>query len=153
MEEEIIEVNDPLIPVSQNTTATPANGRADTINSTALFFLRGFFAGRRFVSFPLMIVRYMSVELLDDWKEDFGYLLPVVVTDTIWNLAFVVASVVMLILSVSEKPNEPVRVWLCVYLLQCVVHVVLVWLEYVRRNRLDSSRLTDSTTDISTQIR
>lgn len=92
----------------------------------------GLFAGRRGAS---MIVRENVALQLEDWREDFGYSLPVVVFDTIWNLVFVVVSVIMLIWTVVEKPNVPVRVWICVYSLQCVVHVVLTWKEYKRRNR------------------
>ena len=49
-------------------------------------------------------------------------------------MTFVVASIVMLIWSVNEKPNVPLRVWICGYALQCVVNIVLVWLEYRRRS-------------------
>ncbi|CAI0432014.1 unnamed protein product [Linum tenue] len=52
----------------------------------------------------------------------------------LWNIAFVLASFTMLMLTTKERPNTPIRVWICGYALQCLVHVVLVWLEYRRRN-------------------
>ena len=52
----------------------------------------------------------------------------------LWNTAFVAVSVVMLICTVDERPNTLIRLWICGYALQCLVHVVLVWLEYRRRN-------------------
>nr|XP_043625930.1 E3 ubiquitin-protein ligase At1g63170-like [Erigeron canadensis] len=150
---EITVVDEPLLPTRQNTTATPSAG-VDTVTLTAvLLFLRGFISGRRLASIPSMIVLDNAEDLLEKWREDFGYLLPVVVIETIWNLAFVVVSVVMLILSVSEIPNVPVRVWIGVYGLQCVIHVVLVCSEYVRRNRPDSSDGDDTVIVASTQIR
>ncbi len=50
-----------------------------------------------------------------------------------WNLAFVVVSAAVLIWTVHERPNVPVRVWICGYALQCLIHVGLVWFEYRRR--------------------
>ncbi|KAI8020567.1 E3 ubiquitin protein ligase RIE1 [Camellia lanceoleosa] len=70
---------------------------------------------------------------LDEARANRGT--PVVALDMVWNLAFIVVSVVMLICIVEERPNVPIRVWICGYSLQCLVHVVLVWLEYRRRNR------------------
>lgn len=52
-----------------------------------------------------------------------------------WNLAFVIVSVVMVGCTLDESTNVPIRVWVCGYGLQCLVHVVLVWVEYRRRNR------------------
>ncbi|KAL5555922.1 hypothetical protein UlMin_038158 [Ulmus minor] len=52
------------------------------------------------------------------------------------NTAFVVVSVVMLIISADERPNMPIRLWICGYAFQCLVHVVLVGLEYRRRNTM-----------------
>lgn len=40
----------------------------------------------------------------------------------------------MLVYARKERPNVPIRVWICVYAAQCLVHVVLVWVEYQRRN-------------------
>lgn len=96
-----------------------------------LAMLLGRATGRRG---PSMLVRETAARELDERRADWGYSKPVVALDMMWNTAFVVVSVVMLILTVDEHPNTPIRVWICGYALQCFVHVVLVWMEYRRRN-------------------
>ncbi|KAI3453179.1 hypothetical protein Pfo_009842 [Paulownia fortunei] len=81
-----------------------------------------------------MVVRETAARELEERRADWGYSKPVVALDIMWNLAFVIASVVMLICTAKENPNVPIRVWVCGYALQCLVHVVLVWVEYNRRN-------------------
>nr|GEW93903.1 E3 ubiquitin-protein ligase RIE1-like [Tanacetum cinerariifolium] len=81
-----------------------------------------------------MLVRETAARQLEERRADWGYSKPVVALDMTWNMAFVVVSVVMLFVTWGEKPNVPVRVWVVGYGLQCALHVVLVWLEYCRRN-------------------
>lgn len=81
-----------------------------------------------------MLVRETAARELEERRADWGYSKPVVALDIMWNLAFVVVSVVLLICTANENPNVPIRVWVCGYALQCMVHVVLVWVEYSRRN-------------------
>lgn len=81
-----------------------------------------------------MMVRETAARQLEERRADWGYSKPVVALDILWNLAFVVASVGMLICAAKERPNVPLRVWICIYAAQCLVHMVLVWLEYRRRN-------------------
>ncbi|XP_044489789.1 E3 ubiquitin protein ligase RIE1-like [Mangifera indica] len=83
---------------------------------------------------PSMLVRETAARELEERRADWGYSKPVVALDMLWNTAFVVVSVAMLIVTIDEKPNTPIRLWICGYALQCLVHVVLVWLEYRRRN-------------------
>ncbi|KVH96201.1 Beta-Casp domain-containing protein [Cynara cardunculus var. scolymus] len=97
-----------------------------------LALLLGRASGRRGAS---MLVRETAARQLEERRADWGYSKPVVALDITWNLAFVAVSVVLLICTLEEKPNVPIRVWICGYALQCAVHVVLVWLEYRRRNR------------------
>ena len=80
-----------------------------------------------------MLVRQSAARQLEEWRADWGYSLPVVVMDMMWNLLFVFVSVVMLLCTPKEKPKVPLRFWICVYAFQCVVHIALVWLEYFRR--------------------
>ncbi|CAA6664284.1 unnamed protein product [Spirodela intermedia] len=68
-------------------------------------------------------------------RADWGFSRPVVALDISWNVAFVVASLGVLSSTVRERPNVPIRLWIAGYALQCVVHVVLVWVEYRRRSR------------------
>ncbi|XP_024988411.1 E3 ubiquitin protein ligase RIE1-like [Cynara cardunculus var. scolymus] len=120
----------PLLTSRQDTRDSPSAGGDRT--TTMLSLLLGLFAGRRGAS---MLVRQTAARQLEDWRADWGYSLPVVVLDMTWNFVFVVVSVVMLFWTAREKPNVPLRLWICVYSLQCAIHIVLVWLEYRRRNR------------------
>uniref|UniRef100_A0A5B7AX13 RING-type E3 ubiquitin transferase n=1 Tax=Davidia involucrata TaxID=16924 RepID=A0A5B7AX13_DAVIN len=103
----------------------------DATRPTTIALLLGRATGRRG---PSMLVRETAAHELEERRADWGYAKPVVALDMMWNLAFVIVSVVMLICTVKERPNVPIRLWICGYALQCLVHVVLVWLEYRRRN-------------------
>ncbi|XP_059649721.1 E3 ubiquitin protein ligase RIE1-like [Cornus florida] len=107
-----------------------ATGEGATRPNT-LAMLLGRASGRRG---PSMLVRETAARELEERRADWGYSKPVVALDMMWNLAFVIVSVVMLICTASEKTNVPIRVWICGYALQCSVHVFLVWLEFRRRN-------------------
>ncbi|KAJ9548999.1 hypothetical protein OSB04_021542 [Centaurea solstitialis] len=111
-----------------------------------LALLLGRASGRRGAS---MLVRETAARQLEERRADWGYSRPVVALDITWNLAFVAVSLVLLICTLEEKPNVPIRVWICGYALQCAVHVVLVWLEYRRRNRRvqEDERMTIGETD------
>ncbi|KAK8583024.1 hypothetical protein V6N13_069788 [Hibiscus sabdariffa] len=128
---------------SSSATATPAiEPHAPLLGSrqpdapeaarpSTLALMLGRVTGRRGAS---LLVRETAARELEERRADWGYSKPVVVLDILWNTAFVVVSVVMLICTVDERPNTPIRLWICGYALQCLVHVVLVWLEYRRRN-------------------
>lgn len=87
--------------------------------------------GRRGAS---MVVRETAAQELEERRADWGYSKPVVALDMLWNAAFVVVAAVMLLVYKEEKPNVPVRFWICGYAAQCLVHVVLVWLEFRKRS-------------------
>ncbi|KAL7149545.1 hypothetical protein ABFS83_05G048400 [Erythranthe nasuta] len=88
-----------------------------------------------------VMVRETAARELEERRADWGYSKPVVALDIMWNLSFVIVSVIMLICTAEENPGVPIRVWVCGYALQCLVHVVLVWIEYNRRNsRQDRNR-------------
>jgi uncharacterized membrane protein YgcG len=82
---------------------------------------------------PSMMVRETAAEQLEERQSDWAYSKPVVILDILWNFAFIVAAVVVLILSRDESPSSPLRLWISGYALQCVVHVVCVCLEFRRR--------------------
>ncbi|KAI9075021.1 hypothetical protein K1719_043071 [Acacia pycnantha] len=105
---------------------------SDAPRTPTLALLLGRAVGRRG---PSMLVRETAARELEERRADWGYSKPVVVLDISWNMAFVVVSIVMLLLTTNEKCNTPIRVWICGYAVQCLVHVVLVWLEYRRRAR------------------
>ncbi|KAK1437688.1 hypothetical protein QVD17_03484 [Tagetes erecta] len=116
----------PLLTPRQYTT----EGGRVTPNALALLLNRA--SGRHG---PSMLVRETAARQLEASRADWGYSKPIVAVDITWNLSFVLVSIVMMIFTLKEKPNVPIRVWICGYSVQCAVHVVLVWLEYRRRNR------------------
>ncbi|KAH0468012.1 hypothetical protein IEQ34_003045 [Dendrobium chrysotoxum] len=104
-------------------------------NRVAAFLGRA--AGRRG---PPALVRETAARQLDERRADWAYSRPVVAVDIAWNLSFAVVSASVIAASTCERPNVPVRVWIAVYALQCVLHVALVWSEY-RRRRGDEGRV------------
>lgn len=84
---------------------------------------------------PSLLVRQTAARQLEERRADWGFSRPVVALDIAWNVAFAVASLGVLFSTVRERPNVPIRLWIAGYALQCVVHVVLVWVEYRRRSR------------------
>ncbi|KAL7000863.1 E3 ubiquitin protein ligase rie1 [Sarracenia purpurea var. burkii] len=108
----------------------PRQEVAAGVRPTTLAMMLGRATGRRG---PSILVRETAARQLEERRADWGYSKPVVALDMMWNLAFVLVSIVMLSCTTNERPNEPIRIWICGYALQCLVHVVLVWLEYRRR--------------------
>lgn len=116
----------PLLPSRQ-----PSNSDGSTSPIGPLALLLGRATGRRGTS---MLVRETAARELEERRIDWGYSKPVVALDITWNLAFVFVSLGVLIHSADEKPNTPIRLWIVVYAAQCLVHAVLVWFEFRRRN-------------------
>eukprot|EP00262_Sarcandra_glabra_P000571 TRINITY_DN10684_c0_g2_i1.p1 TRINITY_DN10684_c0_g2~~TRINITY_DN10684_c0_g2_i1.p1 ORF type:complete len:349 (+),score=18.72 TRINITY_DN10684_c0_g2_i1:113-1159(+) len=114
---------------------------ADAARSTTLSLLMG--RTRRGGGGPSMLVRETAAHQLDERRADWGYSKPVVALDIIWNIAFAIVSAIVLISTSKETPETPIRVWICGYAIQCLVHVVLVWFEY-RRRSLRRRRRADS---------
>lgn len=125
----------PLLRTRQEDSPTRRGNGAGT---APLAVLLGRVTGRRGAS---MLVRETAARELEERRADWGYSKPVVALDIMWNLAFVIVSIVMLLCTLHEKPNAPIRVWIGGYALQCLVHVVLVWVEYRRRNWGISNRM------------
>lgn len=96
---------------------------------------------------PSVLVRETAARELEERRADWGYSKPVVLLDVAWNTAFVVVAAVMLGCTVEENPNTPIRLWICGYAVQCLVHVALVWLEYRRRNGIEGGRDEESLDD------
>ncbi|KAJ7537968.1 hypothetical protein O6H91_11G029900 [Diphasiastrum complanatum] len=94
---------------------------------------------RRLMREPSMLVRETAAEQLEERQSDWAYSRPVVILDLIWNLAFVVVAVVVLVLSRQERPSTPLRIWLLGYGVQCTLHMVCVCSEYLARRRRRAS--------------
>jgi len=99
-------------------------------------------SGRRMMREPSMLVREAAAEQLEERQSDWAYSKPVVVLDVVWNFAFVVVAGTVLVLSASEAPGMPLRLWILGYAMQCVLHMVCVCVEYRRRRR--NQRATSS---------
>ncbi|KAK2363113.1 hypothetical protein P8452_66110 [Trifolium repens] len=68
----------------------------------------------------------------DDEDDDAGcaYSRAVLVVDMVWNLSFVVVAAAVILSTFGEHPSTPLRLWLCGYALECVLHVAFVYSEY-----------------------
>lgn len=97
-------------PLLRPRESTPSPTAAAARPAT-LALLLGRAAGR--ARGPSMLVRETAARELEERRADWGYSKPVVALDMLWNTAFVVVSVVMLIITVDEKPNTPIRFWIC----------------------------------------
>ncbi|KAJ0242890.1 putative RING zinc finger protein [Hirschfeldia incana] len=121
-------------PTMSDSTTTPlllSRRQSPRRRQPLLAGLLGRASGHRGAS---MVVRETAAQELEERRADWGYSKPVVALDMLWNTAFVVVAVVMLLITKEETPHVPVRVWICGYALQCLVHVVLVWLEFRKRS-------------------
>lgn len=80
-----------------------------------------------------MRVRESAAQQIEERQSDWAYSRPIVVLDLVWNLAFVLVSIFVLIMSRNEIPAVPLRLWIVGYGFQCVLHMVCVCMEYKRR--------------------
>ncbi|KAM3289805.1 E3 ubiquitin-protein ligase [Capsicum chacoense] len=69
----------------------------------------------------------------DDQQSNWAYSKPVVIIDVVWYFMYMIAAILVLVLSRNENPEMPLRVWIVGYSLLCLLHVVCVLLEYKRR--------------------
>ena len=93
---------------------------------------------------PSVRVRETAAEQLEERQSDWAYSKPIIVLDVLWNMAFVVMAVVVLGLSLEEKPDVSLRLWIFGYGLQCLFHVACVLLEYKIRNERRVSALPNN---------
>lgn len=80
-----------------------------------------------------MRVREAAAEQIEERQTDWSYSKPIVILDLLWNIAFVIVSILVLIMSRNESPSMPLRLWIIGYALQCSLHMVCVSVEYKRR--------------------
>ncbi|KAG6596184.1 E3 ubiquitin protein ligase RIE1, partial [Cucurbita argyrosperma subsp. sororia] len=64
--------------------------------------------------------------------RSFSYSMPILVLDVLWNLAFVLVSIVVLLSTFRERPSTPLRLWISGYAFQCLLHIGFVFFEYQR---------------------
>ncbi|TYH99916.1 hypothetical protein ES332_A11G097800v1 [Gossypium tomentosum] len=108
--------------------------RSPPLPRTAARLLRRASSRRLMLREPSVRVRETAAEQLEERQSDWAYSKPVIILDILWNMAFVVMAVVVLGLSLEEKPSVPLRLWIWGYGLQCLFHVACVAVEYKIRN-------------------
>jgi uncharacterized membrane protein len=123
----------PLLSSPSRTTGTQSNG----LRGAARFLRRA--GSRRIMREPSVVVRDTAVQHIEERQSDWAYSKPVVVLDLLWNLMFVAVAGAMFVSSRYENPYVPLRIWVAGYVLQCIVHMVCVCLEYKRRVRFRNS--------------
>ncbi|KAL8227751.1 hypothetical protein R6Q57_015335 [Mikania cordata] len=133
-EPEITTVNDPLLSPTQATVPALFSGGYRTLTRGRM--LLSCLPGRRGAS---MVVRENVALELDDYLENWSYSFPFVITSTLWNLSLVVVALAALIWTAREETDVKIRIWICGYAMQCVVHVVLLLSEYRKRNQTIST--------------
>nr|KJB52053.1 hypothetical protein B456_008G244300 [Gossypium raimondii] len=137
--DDIIDVT-PLLSSTSNASRDESNPRRSvrrqSLREAARFLRRA--SSRRMMREPSVLVRETAAEQLEERQSDWAYSKPVVVLDIIWNFAFVVVSVGVLLSSWEERPDTPLRLWIIGYAFQCLLHMVCVCVEYRRRRRQQS---------------
>ncbi|KAL3649531.1 hypothetical protein CASFOL_005934 [Castilleja foliolosa] len=106
--------------------------RPPSLRGAARFLRRASRRGRA-MSEPSARVREAAAEQIEERQSDWAYSKPIVMLDLVWNLAFVIVSISVLILSLHETPLTPLRLWVVGYAMQCVLHMVCVCAEYKKR--------------------
>lgn len=112
---------------------TNNEARGTVFQSASRFIRRA--GGRRMMREPSMLVRENAAQQLEERQSDWAYSKPVIILDILWNLSFVVVSVVILSSTLDERPTTPLRIWIVGYALQCILHMSYVAYEYIRRYR------------------
>ncbi|KAK9207420.1 hypothetical protein WN943_017707 [Citrus x changshan-huyou] len=93
---------------------------------------------------PSVRVRETAAEQLEERQSYWAYSRPIIVLDVLWNLVFVIVAFAVLGVSINEKPEVPLRLWIVGYALQCLFHVFCVFLEFKRRRRGEGVVFGDS---------
>ncbi|XP_074309351.1 E3 ubiquitin protein ligase RIE1-like isoform X2 [Silene latifolia] len=75
--------------------------------------------------------------------EEWAYSKKAITFETILNIVIAVLSVLLLVWTAAENPNVPVRVWVAVHAVQCLVHVILVRVVYRHVTRRRRGELQD----------
>ncbi|KAL8208045.1 hypothetical protein R6Q57_007457 [Mikania cordata] len=110
---------------------------APSLRGAARFLRRA--SSRRMLREPSMRVRESAAEQIEERQTDWAYSRPIVILDLIWNLAFIMISIAVLIRSRKEDPDTPLRLWIAGYACQCLLHMICVRLEYKQRYQQRSS--------------
>ncbi|KAH9604449.1 hypothetical protein KSS87_020220 [Heliosperma pusillum] len=90
----------------------------------------------RMISEQSVRVRETAAQQIEDRQSDWAFSTPIVILDLIWNTVFVVSAIVVMFLGKGETTHAPLRFWIVGYGVQCVIHMVCVCVEYLRRREV-----------------
>eukprot|EP00250_Pteridium_aquilinum_P013186 c21186_g4_i1 orf=1-408(-) len=107
-------------PNGSDATEMPSTTRRGNISRVFNLIRRR--SGRRLMREPSVLVRETAAEHLEERQSEWAYSRPVVILDLIWNLVFVIVAIVVLAMSIQEKPSNPLRIWVLGYAAQCCIH-------------------------------
>ncbi|PIA53177.1 hypothetical protein AQUCO_00900047v1 [Aquilegia coerulea] len=114
---------------------SPPNNSSTPMNRFSFILSRASTTSRRIMREPSSLLQDTSSTVQsDDHQNDWAYSKPVIVVDVLWNLAFVLVSLILLLSTLKERPSTPLRFWIAGYAIQCLLHVGFVYLEHRRRN-------------------
>lgn len=94
-------------------------------------------------TFTLYAARLMAEHRLEDDDDRFTEettcvsMKHILVLDFVWNLAFVLVAAAVLLSTLNERPSTPLRLWLCGYAFECILHMGFVYFKYWRRTNDD----------------
>ncbi|GAA0169047.1 hypothetical protein LIER_23611 [Lithospermum erythrorhizon] len=131
--------NAPLLLSSISTSSSDSSEsrrrslRQQSLHQAARFLRQA--SGHGSMREPSVLVRETAAQHLEERQNDWAYSKPVVVIDVVWNIGFVLVGIFLGVLSLDERPDVPLRLWIFGYLLQCLLHVVCVVLEYRKRRQ------------------
>ncbi|KAF5186097.1 E3 ubiquitin-protein ligase family [Thalictrum thalictroides] len=119
---------------STNNSSTP-------MNRFSFILSRASTTSRRIMREPSSLLQHNNSSTLqsEDNHNDWAYSKPVIVVDVLWNLAFVLVSLILLLSTLKERPSTPLRFWIAGYALQCLLHVGFVYLEHRTTNLHDAA--------------
>ncbi|XP_076893324.1 E3 ubiquitin-protein ligase At1g63170-like [Bidens hawaiensis] len=126
-------LTDPTPLLTTTTRSRQFTATAPSLRGAAMFLRRA--SSRRMLREPSMRVRESAAEQIEERQTDWAYSRPLVILDLIWNLAFIIVSICVLVVSRHEDPKRPLRIWICGYACQCLLHMVCVCVEFKHRNR------------------
>ncbi|XP_055809506.1 E3 ubiquitin-protein ligase At4g11680-like isoform X2 [Solanum dulcamara] len=129
-----------FLPSSSNSPLLRSNNNEESFHtrSTRRYSLRDAIRVFQRASNRTGLMMREPSEQIDDRQSNWAYSKPVVVMDIFWNFMYIIAAILVLVLSRNDDPEMPLRVWIVGYCLLCLVHVVSVYLEYRRRGYAQS---------------
>ncbi|KAK9742916.1 hypothetical protein RND81_03G205400 [Saponaria officinalis] len=117
-------------PTTNNTTTPLLSTSSDGTS-----FLRRV-NSRRMISQQSLRIRQSAAQQIIERRRELSESKSSVVVDLIWNTFSVLIVISVMIISKDEMTQVPLRLWLVVHAVLCILHMICVYAEYRRRNQL-----------------